>query len=105
VKILMGFLEYPVTRAIHLGRVWTTIVVLGAVTWITLVTLLNVAAVGYELVPMTSTSYDSSAALLWYERFMPVSSWFPRSRNCEWATIRLMDSLTATKSAKLRFEN
>jgi hypothetical protein len=87
----MNLLEYPVTRAIRLRRTWATVLILGAILWITVITLINVAAVGYELVPLTSTSYSSSESLLWYERFMPKSSWFPRSRKCEWATIRLMD--------------
>ena len=70
----MNLLEYPVTRAIRLRRTWATVLILGAILWITVITLINVAAVGYELVPLTSTSYSSSESLLWYERFMPKSS-------------------------------
>lgn len=89
----MGLLEYPVTRPISLGRLWTALIILGAIIWITFITLVNVAAVGYELVPITSGLYNSST-LLWYERFMPTSSWIPKSRTCDWTLIKLLEGLS-----------
>jgi hypothetical protein len=86
----MALLEYPVTRPIPLCRLWTGVLVLGAIIWVTLITLVNVAAVGYELVPVTSSVFNSSAQL-WYERFMPISSWIPKSRTCEWSIIKVLE--------------
>jgi hypothetical protein len=86
----MALLEYPVTRPITLCRFWKCVLVLGAIIWVTLITLVNVAAVGYELVPVTSSVFNSSA-VLWYERFMPISSWIPKSRTCEWSIIKVLE--------------
>jgi hypothetical protein len=65
----MTFFDYPVTNPIPLRR-WTaiTLIVVG-VAWVVLVTLISVAAVGYEVVPRTSTSFNISKPL-WYETFL-----------------------------------
>lgn len=81
-------LEYPITRPIALGFWFNFFVILGGVGWITVVTIINVAAVGYELVPFTSTNFNASTTL-WYERFTPMMSWFPQGRTCEGSIIKI----------------
>ena len=56
----MALLEYPITRPIPLQRFWSALILLGVVVWITIVTLINVAAVGYEVIPITSTFYSDN---------------------------------------------
>ena len=45
--------------------------------------------VGYELVPVTSSSYEDSNTL-WYEKFYP-SAWIPPTWECEGSIIKLME--------------
>ena len=91
----MTLLEYPITRSIPLRRFWSVLIVLGAVAWILIITLVNVAVVGYEVVPIISTSYSDSSTL-WYEHILPMSSWIPRRRTCDWSVIKLMEGKTVT---------
>jgi len=60
--------------------------ILGAI-YIILITVVNVAAVGYELVPFISSSYNGSANL-WYEGLVP-ERWKPVTRSCEASTFSL----------------
>ena len=87
----MIFLEYPITQPIRLTRFWKVIVSIGAIVWVVLITLVNVAAVGYELVPLTSISFQTSYEL-WYERIIP-RSLIPRSRTCDGSIIKIMESM------------
>ena len=83
----MAFLEYPVTRPISLGRWSTTLISVVATLFVTIITLVNVIAVGYELVPFSSTSFNDTNHL-WYAKFVP-AEWGPESRNCESITIKI----------------
>lgn len=86
----MIFLHYPLTRPIILTR-WTTVAtIVFAIVFITFITLLNVIAVGYELVFITSTEYNVPYKL-WYEKILPSSDWIPSSRTCQSAIINVGD--------------
>jgi hypothetical protein len=83
----MFFLEYPVTRPIYLSQVWTWLLIAISLIFIALTTLINVVAVGYELVPVISTAYNSSYKP-WYEKIMP-AAFIPQNFTCDSASIKL----------------
>ena len=79
-------LSYPITRPITLGLCFNIPVIILGVAWVTIITTISVAAVGYELVPFTSTLFNSSYTL-WYEVFIPEALVRP-ARNCEGSIIK-----------------
>jgi hypothetical protein len=83
--------EYPVTHPFTLPHFTIIVYVLGTF-WTIVVTILNIAAVGYEVVPVFSTSFNSSTSL-WYERFAPISWLFPASWICDPAVIEPGESI------------
>jgi len=85
----MTLLEYSVTRSIPLSQCKTVLVVVLGTIFVGLSTLINVIAVGYELVPSASTTYNTTYSL-WYERLLP-TAWYPESRTCSSAIINLVD--------------
>jgi hypothetical protein len=87
----MGFLEYPVTRQFQIRYLTPILIILGTV-HITFMTLINVAAVGYEVTPLISTSFNETTTL-WYERFSS-QSWLPQSRECAGSTIMAIEGIT-----------
>ena len=87
-----SLLEYPITRPVSLGLCFNvTIIVLG-IAWVTLITVFNVAAAAYESIPITSTQFNASYTL-WYERFIPISSWVPPARKCNGSLISLNEGV------------
>jgi len=84
----MKLLQYPVTRSIALGQWFNIFIILLGIGWVSLITIINIAAVGYELVPFTTTIYNTSATL-WYERLPLMTSWFPQGRSCDGSIIKL----------------
>ncbi|KAJ7477556.1 hypothetical protein FB451DRAFT_1032996 [Mycena latifolia] len=62
-------LEYPITRTFP-GRIFSLVTIIGAIVVLVILTVLNVALVGYE----TITHFDSDFNVtqrLWYDRFIP----------------------------------
>jgi hypothetical protein len=96
-------IDYGVTRSANLHP-WSilTLIVLGAA-WVAIVTTVNVAAVGYELVPVTSTDFNASYSL-WYERFIPRQSWKPTTRTCDGSIIQINEGIIATQDLLNIFE-
>lgn len=86
-RIIMTVLEYPVTRPIPLGRITLIALVISAVIFIGFVTIINLVAVGYELVSLTSNEFNPSNQM-WYDKFIP-ASWRPTSVTCGPAVINL----------------
>jgi len=74
-------LDYPAHSDGKFNACFTYTVFILAVIGTVLITIVNVAGVGYELVPFISSSYNGSANL-WYERFVP-NRWTPVTRSCE----------------------
>jgi hypothetical protein len=85
--MLQALLQYPITRPINLGRWFNLLIGLGASIWVAVITIVNIAAVGYESAPITYNVFNVSNSL-WYERLLP-SSWRPQSCSCAPSTIRL----------------
>jgi hypothetical protein len=82
----MPLFEYSVTRPIVISRWLEILICLGGVLWFTIVTVVNIAVVGYDLVPVTSTIFNNSYDL-WYERLIPLRSWIPQSWTCNGSII------------------
>ena len=84
----MPLLDYPVTRPVVLSR-WATVSIIATyMVWMVIVTLINVAAVGYELVTVPSTNFNNTARN-WYEKIMPSNSFLPASWACSSSVIKL----------------
>ena len=67
------------------------LLILVSVIYVTVITLVNIAAVAYELVPVTTTLYNGSNPI-WYERLFPSSTlWTPPSMNCDGSIIRILE--------------
>lgn len=80
--ILFG---YAVTRPIRLGK-WALIgVVVFALFYLGVITILNLVAVGYENVQITLNSYNSSL-FLWYQHIIP-AGWVPQTTTCNPAVL------------------
>jgi hypothetical protein len=73
-------LEYSPTQPFTLPHFNIVVYTLGGI-WTTVITILNVAAVGYDTVQTLSTSFNSSTPL-WYERFVLTRWLFPASWSC-----------------------
>jgi len=87
-----SILSYSISRPITIGRWFNILSVVLIVGWAALVTIINVAAVAYELVPFTSTSYNETYTL-WYERLIHRSSWLPQTRTCDGSIIKLNEGI------------
>ena len=86
----MIFLNYSLTRPLIVSRCSIVVIFVIAALIITIITFINVVAVGYELVPFTSTSFNATTSF-WYDRFVP-PRWRPEGRSCDAATIKLGES-------------
>ena len=91
----MSLLEYPVTRPIVLRRWVIACIISGAVIWIVLITLVNVVAVGYELVSVSSTDFNNTARN-WYEKVNHLNHVIPSSWNCLYSVIKVNESCSPT---------
>jgi hypothetical protein len=63
------FFEYPITRRIPLSRGTLTLIIIGGLAFVGIMTVINVVAVRYEYVTITSTDYDPTSKL-WCEIFI-----------------------------------
>jgi hypothetical protein len=80
--------QYSITRPLELGPwalgFWCFI----GVIFVGVITVFNTAAVGYELVPLTSTKFENAVSF-WYEKLIPRESWKPQNWICEGSIIQL----------------
>jgi hypothetical protein len=88
--MLKSFLDYPLTRPITLSLWLNLLIIVVGIIWIVIITIVNVIAVGYELVPFTSTSFNSTN-VFWYDRLVPTKSLLPQSRNCSGSIIKISE--------------
>lgn len=93
----MPLLEYNITRPVYLSRLVTVLIFAAAVAWILVVTLINVAAVGYELVQVTSTDFNRTSKT-WYDHFIPGSGLIPSSWSCTYSVLKLNEGLFSPSS-------
>jgi hypothetical protein len=85
--------SYAITRDITL-RYFTPVLVFFVIIWTLFITLINVIAVGYDTASVTSTNFSTSNQL-WYEKFIPASTWMQKPWVCTPATIRINDGSTS----------
>jgi hypothetical protein len=88
----MSLLEYHVTRPIILKKWITAFIIVGAILWIIIVTLINIVAVGYELVSVSSTNFNNTARN-WYEKVIHPNSIIPSSWDCLYSVIKVNEGL------------
>ena len=81
--------QYPVTRPITLRHFKPIFLVLG-VLFVAFITLINVAAVGYENISVISVAYNRTESL-WYEHVMGRMGGFPKRWNCSASTIKVAE--------------
>jgi hypothetical protein len=83
----MVLLEYNITRPF--SRWYSiTVIVLGII-WISFITVINVAAVGYEGVTIITAEYNGTNKL-WFENFI-LNKWKPTTWSCNPNIIQLGD--------------
>lgn len=73
-------LDYSTTRSFTF-RCFTPVILVFSTLWLLVITIVNVVAVGYEIVPLTASDYNASTPL-WYESFIP-TFWLAPSRQCD----------------------
>ena len=100
---MVNLIDYGVTRHASFRPLSVLIIIVLGVAWVALVTIVNVAAVGYELVSVTSTDFNASYSL-WYERFIPRQSWKPMTRTCDGSIIQINEGIIATRDLLNIFE-
>jgi hypothetical protein len=81
--------QYPITRPITLRYFKQTFLILG-VLFIAFITLVNVAAVGYENMSVISVAYNRTETF-WYQHLMGNMAGFPTRWNCSTSTIKVME--------------
>jgi len=86
-----SLIQYSITRPIHLN-VWVTVLLIFlGLFYLTAVSIFNIAAVGYGLVPVTSTMFNNPYNI-WYERFIPHASWKAPNWICSGSIIGLNEN-------------
>jgi uncharacterized membrane protein len=84
--------RYYISRKITIPYFTPTLWILG-IFWAVIITLLNIAAVGYDTESLYSQSFLNPHKL-WYERFYLTKSLFPRSWNCTPSLIDYVERTT-----------
>jgi len=103
-----------VTRPFTLPHFTPILLTLGTI-WVVFVTIISVAAVGYETVTIRTTATEfNSSNTVWYEKVFPTSQWIPASRSCEGSTIKTkaglimlilrLNSLVLTTTSTILYE-
>jgi hypothetical protein len=83
--------QYSITRDITIQYFSPILWVLGTL-WICIITLLNIAGVGYDTVSLYSPAVHSPQTL-WYETFFLTKSFFPPSWNCTATLINFVERM------------
>lgn len=93
-----SLLQYSITKPVTAGICFNVTIILLGIAWVVLITVINVAAVGYEIVIITSTVFNSSYTL-WYESFPLLSSWVSSARTCNGSIINLNEGVPHVRNA------
>jgi hypothetical protein len=81
--------QYKVTRPIT-SKWFQVLFPLFLIVLFVVATVIGIATVGYELVPLVSTEYNATN-VLWYERFIHPQKIRPQTRSCEPSVIQIND--------------
>lgn len=100
IPFFMLFLEYPVTQSLKLRRSTIILIFVFGVLFTAIVTIISVVTVSYELVPMTSTSFNSTRTF-WYDKLIP-HRWRPPGQTCSAAIIKVGERKVDEDIADLR---
>lgn len=84
-----SWFEYPVTRPFNLKYMNLTLIVLGSI-WTCLVTIVMIAAVGYESSQVYLDTFNPESSL-WYEKMLPNSGWLSGSTACQGSSVKAGD--------------
>ena len=81
--------DYNLTRSINL-RYFPTVLILFLAFWFGLVTIINIAIYGYEMISLVSSDYNS-AYKIWYDSILPSKrpESIPASWNCAPSVIKI----------------
>jgi hypothetical protein len=82
---------YGVTQNFNSPRFTAGLLICGGV-WIGVVTVFSAATVGYEVGTIRTSDFNGTSEL-WYERFLPRTTWMPRSKICQSSTIKPGDGI------------
>jgi hypothetical protein len=82
-----SWFDYPLTRPVTLRSHFNVSILVLGVVYIVLITLINVAAVGYDSVSFISSSCNGTLTL-WYDQFLPKTVLLPPSRTCQASAIK-----------------
>jgi len=90
----MGLFEYSVTRSGAGNRLKIVLSVLLGL-YIVIITIINIAATGYESMPVQSSNYNQSI-FLWYDNFVTSSTrqYTPDTWTCDPNVILVNDGTT-----------
>jgi len=83
--------QYQVTRDFS-ATFTVTLLIVGAL-WIGFITVVIVVAVGYEYVPLWTTTFNSTTTL-WYEKHFPWISRVFETQICQPAELQVEQSMT-----------
>jgi hypothetical protein len=85
-------MQYPIGREIEFSTKVVFAISFLFAFWAVLVTLINVAAQGYDIVTTLTTDFNGTN-FLWYDNFIPAPL-RSRHRNCTAASLKLGDCIT-----------
>ena len=93
---------YSPSRQVHLSTWILALIYALLLMWIAVVTIASIAAVGYELVPVSANQFLSPNGL-WYEKFIPKASKsqfnIPESRSCEGSFVKLGEGISTNTTS------
>jgi hypothetical protein len=78
--------SYGVTRDFNSSRFTASLLICGAV-WISFVTVLSVATVGYEVRSVRTSDFNGTIPS-WYERFLRHTPWMAQTKICDSSIIK-----------------
>src|SRR5438552_11658268 len=84
--------EYNVRRKFESPRFTVMLLICGTV-WITFITVLSLATVGYESKTVSTTDFNGTNKL-WYDRILIRTPWIAESKQCQSSIIKLEEGMS-----------
>lgn len=86
---LAPWFQYPITRNFSSPFFSPVLAVVGFI-WMMLITIMCLAAVGYEYESIFTTDFNSTTRL-WYEKLFPTTPWTPHTKICQPAILKVQE--------------
>src|SRR5579871_179008 len=83
--------EYQVTEEFKSRWLGPCLLISGSI-WTICITLISIAAVGYEYQPVILLDYNSTVHM-WYEGFIPTTQWISEPKICDGSTLKISESM------------